>query len=158
MAKNTTRNGRFALLGGKRNLGLIAAGVGASLLLSALLTLSLLPDPGVPSGVRTAQVGDISDRDYKAPTAITILDEEATEQLHREAVENAPVVYDFDEGRLATLTERLGIAFGAAREAAQVEGGSETPGASPSDTFRGALGEEVSVSDTALAYLISPRM
>ncbi len=153
MAKNATSKRRLGLLGGTRNLGLIAAGVGASLLLSVLLTLSLLPDRGVPSGARTAQVGDISDRDYKAPTAITILDEEATEQLHREAVENAPVVYDFDEARLETLTERLGVAFGAAREAAQVEGGEEAPGASPSDAFRGALGEEASVPDTVLAYL-----
>ena len=74
MAKNTTRNGRFALLGGKRNLGLIAAGVGASLLLSALLTLSLLPDPGVPSGVRDSRPCSLNiERDDSTPKVWSFL-------------------------------------------------------------------------------------
>jgi putative nucleotidyltransferase with HDIG domain len=148
VAKQETR--RLA----RRDLGLIAAGASASLLLSALLTLNLLPAPGVGSAGRTPEVGAISDRDYKAPAAITIVDEEATEQLKRDAVENAPVVYDFDERRLEALGASLGAAFAAAREALLAgEGNDEASGSSAPEAFREVLGEEVGVPEGALAYL-----
>ncbi len=152
MAKQETRR-RLRLE--RRDLGLIAAGVGASLLLSALLTLNLLPAPGVGSAGRTPEIGDISDRDYKAPAAITIIDEEATEQLKRDAVENAPVVYDFDERRLEGLQASLGAAFAAAREALLAgDGSDEASGSSAPEAFRGVLGEEVGVPEAAFAYLV----
>ena len=138
----------------RRSLGLLAAGVGASLLLSALLTIDLLSSPGLGSSVRTLRVGDISDRDYKAPTEITLVDEQATEQLRRDAVENASVVYDFDERRLEALEARLGPAFLAAREALAAQEGSEEPsGPSTQGLFRQALGEEVEIPDAAMVYL-----
>ncbi len=153
MSKQDTRL-PYRLRLDRGNLGLLAAGVGASLLLSALLTLDLLPSPGLGSSARTLQVGDISDRDYKAPTEITIVDEQATEQLRRDAVENAPVVYDFDERRLEALEARLGSAFRSAREAlAEREGSEEPSDPSPQELFREALGEEVKVPDPAMAYL-----
>ncbi|MEE9280862.1 MAG: HDIG domain-containing metalloprotein [Myxococcota bacterium] len=151
MAAQRSRKPR--ILPGRQDLGLIAAGLGASLLISGFLTLSLLPVPGLGSGARTPRVGDISDRDYEAPVAVTIVDEEATEQLRREAIQNAPMVYDFDERRLEALEERLTGAFAAAREATEEKGGDEALGASPGGQFRAALGEEVSVPDAALAYL-----
>jgi hypothetical protein len=71
---------------------LLASAVLGCLALSALLTLEILPAPAVGFAGRPIAVGDISERDEKAPSALTIADPQATETLRREAVEKSPVV------------------------------------------------------------------
>ena len=106
---------------------LVASAVVGCLALSALLTLEILPAPVVGFAGRAIVVGDISERDEKAPTALAIADPQATENLRREAVEKSPVVYDFDDNRRAELRERIAKAFTAARAAlapaARADGG-----------------------------------
>jgi putative nucleotidyltransferase with HDIG domain len=107
--------------------------------------LAVLLTPGVfgiaPGGLggRIPRVGEIADRSYKAPSDLTILDREATEELRRVAIEQAPVVYDFDDRRSATLGDRIREAFTAARTAAARP--PEESGPTPGEAFVAALGD-----------------
>ena len=89
-------------------------GLGASLLISLIITVDLLGSG--PGGIRL-EPGDIADRSYKAPADLTLVDHAATEEDRRAALESAPVVYDFDERWGTELRRRIDAAFTAAREA-----------------------------------------
>jgi len=140
---------------------LIAGGLVASLAVSALLTLEILPAPvgGLAAGM--PEVGDIADHDEKAPFALAIVDPLATERLRREASDSAPVIYDFDDKRAALVREGLGSAFIAARNTrkpAPVKRGAapaqpDTDVRTPSSAFREALGPDVQIPDVSLAHL-----
>jgi putative nucleotidyltransferase with HDIG domain len=119
---------------------LVAGAVATCLLLAALLTPGLfgLGPAGFAGGV--PRPGEIADRSYKAPADITILDRQATEELRRGAIEQAPVVYDYDERRSATAREQIRQAFLAGREAAARA--PEEGGGDPRDAFRQAIPDE----------------
>jgi len=139
---------------------LLASAVAGCLVLSALLTLEMLPAPAVGFGGRPIAVGDISERDEKAPSALTIADPQATANLRREAVEKSPAVYDFDDNRAAEVRERVAKAFAAARAAlvpAPAASGIETPPRSAATAFRETLGAETPVPDVAIQYLEKSR-
>jgi putative nucleotidyltransferase with HDIG domain len=151
---------RTGLLGGSDVITsaplLVASAVIGCLLLSALLTLEILPSPAMGLAGRVPIVGEISERDEKAPSAVAIVDPQATEKLRREAVEKSPVVYDFDDNRPAVVRERIAKAFTSARAALvpppaplPVDAGLPTAGAA----FREALGAETPVPDVSLGYL-----
>ena len=159
-AKGRAAPRRTGILGGAdvRPSGpmLFASALGSCLLLSALLTLEILPAPAVGLAGRPVAVGDISERDEKAPSALTIVDPLATESLRREAIEKSPVVYDFDDNRPAVLRERITKAFSAARAArvpAAARPATEPPPRSPAAAFRETLGPETPVPDVSLQYL-----
>jgi putative nucleotidyltransferase with HDIG domain len=133
-----------------RNREITALGLFASLVLSALLTQDLFP-AGFGAGL--AGPGDIADRSYKAPAAVRIVDEEATEELRHKAVERAPLLYDFDERRPAAVRERVTAAFAAARQALAAEPTEEGAKVAPVAAFRAALGEQVEVPELSLQYL-----
>jgi len=138
---------------------LLVGALVASLVLSTLLVLEILPAPlgGLAAGMPAA--GDIADRDEKAPFALTIVDPQATERLRREASDSAALVYDFDDKRPATLRDSIAGAFAAARAArpaapparssAQAEASPRTSVAA----FRETLGPDVQIPDASLAYL-----
>jgi hypothetical protein len=135
---------------------LVASAVVGCLALSALLTLEILPAPVVGFAGRPIMVGDISERDEKAPTRLVIADPQATESLRREAVEKSPVVYDFDDNRAAEVRERIGKAFAAARAAqapAAPPAVGEPPPRTPATAFRESLGSETPVPDVSVQYL-----
>jgi len=139
---------------------LLASAVAGCLALSALLTLEILPVPAVGFAGRAISVGDISERDEKAPSALTIADPQATETLRREAVEKSPVVYDFDDNRPAEVRERIAKAFSAARAAlvpAAAPAASDAPARSPAAVFRETLGSETPVPDVSVQYLEKTR-
>jgi len=130
----------------------------ASLVLSALLTLEILPAVGgLALGVPAA--GDIADHDEKAPFAMNVVDPVATERLRREASDAAPLVYDFDDKRSGALRESIVAAFGAARAvhpAPPTRGATPAPDASPrtpGSAFRESLGPDVQVPDASLAWV-----
>ena len=102
---------------------LVAGAVAACFVLSALLTLELLPAPvgGLAAGM--PQPGDIADHDEKAPFALNIVDPLATERLRREAGDAAPIVYDFDDKRAGALHDGIASAFATARLARAARGG-----------------------------------
>jgi len=140
---------------------LVAGAVAACFVLSALLTLELLPAPvgGLAAGM--PQPGDIADHDEKAPFALNIVDPLATERLRREAGDAAPIVYDFDDKRSGALHDGIASAFATARLARGAPAtprGAQAPPAdaatrTPSSAFRDALGADVEVPDASLAYL-----
>jgi len=133
---------------------LLIAGAAASLVLAVLLTLEVLPAGPTGLGGRVPSAGDIADRSYKAPSDISVIDRKATEELRRKALEQAPVVYDFDERWGQDVRKRLLGAFEAARVALQ-GGPDEQPGerADPAQVFLDALGEEAEVPVASVAYL-----
>ena len=107
---------------------LLLSAIGASLLLAALLSLEFLELGPTQLGGRLPVEGEIADRSYKAPSDLTITDRAATELLQRAAEEQAPVVYDYDANRAASLRASLRAAFLAGR-AAPAGGTSEEGGA-----------------------------
>ena len=152
---------------------LVAGAVAACFVLSALLTLELLPAPvgGLAAGM--PQPGDIADHDEKAPFALNIVDPLATERLRREAGDAAPIVYDFDDKRAGALHDGIASAFATARLARGAPAtprGAQAPPAdaatrTPSSAFRDALGADVDVERTEhllsdglrCSYRITPR-
>ena len=139
---------------------LLGSAVVGSLVLSALLTLEILPAPTVGFAGRPIAVGDISDRDEKAPSALTIADPQATESLRREALEKSPAIYDFDDNRAAEMRERISKAFSAARAALAPAVSPSVSDGTPRSSgaaFREALGAETPVPDIALQYLEKTR-
>lgn len=135
---------------------LAASAVFSCLVLSALLTLEIIPAPSVGRAGRLISVGDISERDEKAPSALTIADPEATERLRREAVEKSPSVYDFDDNRAADLRDRIAKAFSAARAASIPATPPLVPGSTPrapATAFSESLGAKTPVPDASIQYL-----
>jgi hypothetical protein len=140
---------------------LVAGALAASLALSALLTLEILPAPvgGLAAGMPAP--GDIADHDEKAPFALTLVDPLATERLRRDASDSAPVIYDFDDRRAALVRESVATAFAAARTvraAAPPKRGAPPPAPdavlrTPASAFREALGPDVQVPDASIAHL-----
>ncbi|MFQ5697741.1 MAG: HD family phosphohydrolase [Myxococcota bacterium] len=122
---------------------LTALAVASSLLVAGLLTLDVFPRGPVGFGGRAPQVGQIAERSYKAPADVSIQDVAATEELRRNALSQAPAVYDFDERRAAAVAARVHAAFSAGREAVAQEIAAEE-GAEPKGlaAFRDALALE----------------
>ena len=139
MSSSESRPNRFSL--GRHWLSertlVVGSALASSLVLAALLTPGLfgLNSGGLASSV--PQVGEIADRSYKAPANVTLLDGEATEELRRSALEQAPVVYDYDNRRAATLRETIEAAFVAARRT--LERDPEEDGPVPQEVFAQAL-------------------
>ena len=117
----------------------VTAAIAASLALAALLTPGLFGITPGGLGGRIPKVGEIADRSYKASSDVTILDREATEELRRVAIEQAPVVYDFDDRRSSTLGDRIREAFAATRTARARP--PEESGPTPQEAFVAALGD-----------------
>jgi putative nucleotidyltransferase with HDIG domain len=151
-AKSTAPDDARQLRARRRGL-LITIVFGASLLLSALLTLD--PFQLGPVGLRGGlpQAGEIADRSYKAPADITIVDEVATEELRRAETDQAPAVYDFDERRASVVAERIHTAFEVARQL--VAGGPAEEGAKPdpAPAFREALQVDAELPASSLEVL-----
>jgi putative nucleotidyltransferase with HDIG domain len=137
----------------RRRHGLTALLLGASLVLSALLTLDLFEMGAVGFGGRLPQVGEIADRDYKAPSDVSLVDAPATEELRRLAVDQAPAVYDFDERRSASVAERLRAAFAQSRELLAAHSPEEPDAPRAGPVFREALKVEGELPDDAVALL-----
>jgi len=129
---------------------LVIAALGASLVLSALLTLDVLPTGGTG---RIPRLGEIADRSYKAPSEIRIVDEAATKEHRRAAAEQAVLVYDFDERRRSVLQERVVAAFGNARTALEDTSTEEGGKPDPARVFGETLGEETEVPDSVIQQL-----
>jgi putative nucleotidyltransferase with HDIG domain len=125
-----------------RRLQLVLSVLVTSLLLGALLTLDLGELGPLPLGGGLPEVGQIADRSYKAPADIQIVDREATEELRRATLEQAPAVYDFDERRGSQLRERIRAAFQAARDAL-AQGPAPASAEAAVGAFRQALAPEV---------------
>ncbi len=149
--RETLRSSTQALAAHPRRAILLLA-IFASFLISALFTVDLFTAGPAGIGGRLPSAGDIADRSYKALFDITLVDEDATAEHFRVAVEQAPVVYDFDERAGGDLRERLRVAFASAREAAAAEPAEGAP-ADPALSFREALGGSDKLPSDAIQRL-----
>lgn len=138
VARETLRSSSAALASNPRRAILLLA-IFASFLISALFTVDLFTVGPAAIGGRLPTVGDISDRSYKAQFDITLVDEAATAEHQRAALEQAPVVYDHDERAGGDLRERVRAAFAAGRAAQAADPAEGASPADPAFAFRGSL-------------------
>jgi putative nucleotidyltransferase with HDIG domain len=89
----------------------------AVVLLGVSLIASFLLTPSFTSYVPTYRLGDIADRNIKSKRDFLIEDTEATAKKRDEAVQQSPLVYDFDENVAQQMQQRVEAAFQTAREA-----------------------------------------
>jgi putative nucleotidyltransferase with HDIG domain len=136
---------------------LISIALGASLVLSALLTLEPFQMGPVGLRGRLPQPGEIVDRSYKAPADITIVDRVATEELRRAETDKAPTVYDFDERRASAVAERTRAAFEAARQLLATQPAKEGAKPDVAATFLEALKIGAELPDSVLEVLVERR-
>ncbi len=64
---------------------------------------------------RTYNLGDVADKNIKAPEDFLVVDKDATEKNRKMAAGNVPVVYDFDSTLLTKLIQRIQTSFTATR-------------------------------------------
>ncbi len=117
---------------------MLLAALGASALLSAVLTFELLPSGGGTLG-RLPEVGDIAERDYKALADVAIVDEKATRAERERLLEQIPAIYDYDERAQSALRERLHQAFEVGRRERTTRREGSAP--APAVAFEEALAE-----------------
>ena len=85
------------------------------LLLALAATFSVMLYPRPVSTRFNYRVGDVVQKDIKAPRDFFIEDQEATEGKRRQAVETVKTVYDLDSGHLPVLTRQVHSAFSLVR-------------------------------------------
>ncbi len=76
---------------------------------TAVFALTLYPKPIVPGA--TYEIGDIADRDIKAPRDFRFTDPVATEAKRRQVAEEVLTVYDYNTALLPELSARVDSAF-----------------------------------------------
>ena len=151
----TEKPGLLARLAFARSYPIATSALAASLVVAALLTPELFGLGPVGLTGQLPRVGEIADRSYKAPADIEILDVEATAELRRAAIEQSPVVYDFDERKASALRERMRAAFSAERVSLQNREGE--PDVVPGQAFREALGDEPAEMPEGSVALLAKR-
>lgn len=100
---------------------------------SFLIAMLLFPHLLIPT--QQYQVGDVVQKDIKAPRDFLVEDKEATRKKRLEAAESVLTVYDFDDQLAAKLSEKVTEAFSHVRDltaaveppAAEVFAGGGTP-------------------------------
>ena len=87
------------------------------LLTAVTVLFTLILSPTLVITEHSYQVGDVAERDIKAPKDFLVEDEEATEAHRKQAAENILTVYDHDEALLTKLTQSVSAAQAAVAEA-----------------------------------------
>jgi putative nucleotidyltransferase with HDIG domain len=83
-------------------------------LVTVLFTLVLSPNLVITE--HTYQLGDVAERDIKAPKDLLVEDKEATDESRRRAEESVLTVYDYDEALSSKLTKRITNIFSELRK------------------------------------------
>jgi putative nucleotidyltransferase with HDIG domain len=120
---------------------------GILVVVTALFILMLYPNLVVTR--RSYAVGDVAQRDVKAPKDFFIEDKIATETKRRQAADSILTVYDFDTELVARLKDRVNQAFGL------VQAVYRTPAVAPAPDAR-AAGDPQVPGDPAAATESSP--
>jgi hypothetical protein len=90
------------------------------LMVAAMFAVLVFP---VSAPVRESyRVGDVAQKDIKAPRDFFIEDVPATEEKRRGVEQTVQAVYDLDSQRIATLSDQVRQAFAVVREALETEG------------------------------------
>ena len=111
------------------------------LLIGVTLILTVCLYPSLVVTQHVYELGDIAERDIKAPKDLLIEDKDATAQNRQKAVDEVLTVYDHDRGLARRLSQRVQEAFGEVRahlDAGQKKAASEAAAAAASDTAENA--------------------
>ena len=92
------------------------------LLVSVIAFFTLLLHPKMVATGPAYNLGDVAERDIKAPRDFFIEDSAATVKNVQQAVQDVMTVYDHDTGMLPALTARIGGAFAEVRSALAEDG------------------------------------
>ncbi|MEW6673973.1 MAG: HDIG domain-containing metalloprotein [Thermodesulfobacteriota bacterium] len=96
-------------------------GVPWGLLVAVTLIFTGIFTPSMVSIQHTYQIGDVADRDIKAPADFFIEDIQATQANRRQAVESVLTVYDHDVSLLKKTAQRVEKAFAKIRSVLEAE-------------------------------------
>jgi cyclic-di-AMP phosphodiesterase PgpH len=100
----------------RRSQRLLLGALAASLFVALAASFDWLPEG--PAGIGTDPiVGDIAERDVKAPADLSIVDRDATAAERQSAMAAAPLIYDLDEGVARSVRASVEAAFAAAAAA-----------------------------------------
>ncbi len=119
-------------------------------LLAAVLTIfSVILYPNLILPEHEYRLGDVAERDIKAPRDFFIQDREATEENMRQAVADVLTVYDYDDALHKEIAQRVKEAFGEVRAVFEADAGpSSAPDADQAgDPAASAGGAATSVHD-----------
>ena len=82
-----------------------------ALLIGVALVFTILLYPNLVIKKHTYQLGDVATRDIKAPRDFLIEDEDATEAIRKQAVDNVLTVYDHDVNLSSKINRNIANAF-----------------------------------------------
>lgn len=88
---------------------------GLLILVTAILGLSLHPSLVITA--HDYEIGDVAERDIKAPREFLVENKALTEENRRQAIEGVITVYDHDPALITRIQERVSRAFGMLRQA-----------------------------------------
>jgi hypothetical protein len=103
--------------------------IGILVAITVIATLILYPKLIISKP--TYQIGDIADRDIKAPRDLLVEDEAATREKRERAAEMVLTVYDHDRSMIRELAGKIGQAFALARTIYQQSGPSAEASPAP---------------------------
>src|SRR5262245_53664302 len=139
MPTTTSKNQEAREQRRRRSHRLLFGAFAASLCVALAASFDWLPEG--PAGVGTNPVvGDVADRDVKAPADLSIVDRDATAAERASAMAAAPLLYDLDENVARSVRGNLEAAFAAAAAARGPAATRNPPLAAMAAAFSQALG------------------
>ncbi|RJQ59363.1 MAG: HDIG domain-containing protein [Desulfobacteraceae bacterium] len=87
-----------------------------ALVIGVVVIFTLVLSPNLIITAPNYKIGDVADRDIKAPKDFMVEDKEATEESQRRAAEGVLTVYDHDAALSSKLNQRVSQAFTELRE------------------------------------------
>lgn len=87
-----------------------------SILIGLTVIFTIILYPSIVINIRNYSLGDVAERDIKAPYDFLMVDKAATEAKRRPALESVPTVYDHDTKLLNQLSQMVKAAFKNHRE------------------------------------------
>ncbi len=119
------------------------------LLLAVMLVFTLILYPNLIVKKHSYELGDVADRDIKAPRDFSIVDEKATNSERRQTAQTVLTVYDRDNKLLSKLNHRISLSFDEMRNIFGDEEESRRGSSVSGDSENKALQEEKVSTETA---------
>ncbi len=92
-----------------------------SILVLVTIIFTIIFYPNLATKQHSYQLGDVVERDIKAPKDFLVQDDMATEESRKRAVENVLTIYDHNTALLSKLTQKIQSAFGIVQQIMNTE-------------------------------------
>ncbi len=120
-----TNTGQVILMGKNKHIfnDFIISGNTVRWIILVLVTVifTIIFYPNLATHQHIYQLGDVVERDIKAPKDFLVEDDRATEESRNRAVENVLTVYDHNTALLVQLTKKIQAAFGVVQQVITAE-------------------------------------